>query len=195
MLKIDYQSELLNATKEITVSDDASLIDILFCFNYHAQPTLNITSIAIPIFKSDFVDLTELNVNSDNSTTLDILSPMKASVSTKIQAEYNGTMEIEPYYGPWLEMAQKIITYNISQPRETNVIHFQVIFPKLVNSSHSQTEYYNAYELIDSLNISYIMINNNRKREYEWLTSDTKNFTIVYSNKEITIFSVHLHLP
>jgi hypothetical protein len=194
-LKIDYQSELLNATKEITVSDDSSLVDILFCFNYHAQPTLNITSIAIPIFKSDFVDLTELNVNSDNSTTLHILSPMKASVSTKIQIEYNGTMEIKPYYSPWLEMAQKIITYNISQPRETNVIHFKVIFPKLVNSSHSQTEYYNAYELIDSLNISYIMINNNRKREYEWLASDTKNFTIVYSNKEITIFSVHLHLP
>ncbi|MHA1833142.1 MAG: hypothetical protein ACTSV7_04065, partial [Candidatus Baldrarchaeia archaeon] len=193
VIKIDYLSELLNATKEIMVSDDSSTINLSFRFDYSAQPMLNITSIAIPMFKSDFVDVIQLNMNSDNSTTLDILSPMRASVSTRIQVEYNGIIEIEPNYGPWYEKAQKIITYNISQPQETNVIHFKVIFPKLVNSNHSQTEYYNAYDLIDSLNINYIMINNNRKREYAWFASDTKNFTIVYSNKEITIFSVHLH--
>lgn len=192
-IKIDYLNEFLNATKEIRISDNSSTIEISFCFNYHAQPTLNITSIVIPIFKSDFVDLTELDVNSDNSTAIEILSPMKASVPTKIQVESSDTISIIPNKGPWSEMAQKIIMYNISQPQETSVIRFKIVFPELVSSSHSQTEYYNAYDLIDSLNINYIMINNNRKREYEWFASDTRNFTMVYSNKEITIFSVHLH--
>jgi hypothetical protein len=158
---------------------DGSTVEVSF-------ESVNVTKIFIPLFKADFVELNSYYKWDDKTIELKMTTSMGTNVQLSITVNYSGvfTADFRP-----LENEQKFAMFVSDNSPEGAAIKFRFVLPKLVSSSSNQVKYFDAYNLINQLGINYIMINVNRRREFEWFTHDG-HFREVFRNEEIAIFKV-----
>jgi hypothetical protein len=158
---------------------DGSTVEVSF-------ESVNVTKISIPLFKADFVELNSYHKWDDKNIELKMTTSMGTNVQLSITVNYSGvfTADFRP-----LENEQKFAMFVSDNSPEGAAIKFRFVLPKLVSSSSNQVKYFDAYNLINQLGINYIMINVNRRREFEWFTHDG-HFREVFRNEEIAIFKV-----
>ncbi|MEM3612934.1 MAG: hypothetical protein QXQ85_03805 [Candidatus Bathyarchaeia archaeon] len=147
----------------------------------------NITKIFMPLFRSDFVDLNGYLKGNDKEIELEMTTSMGAHVRLNMIVDYNGVFNtyVKLVTGEEREFA----TLVFDNPPHDAVIRLRFILPKLVGGSN-HVQYFNAYRLIEEMGIDYILINVNRRREFEWFNCDNDNFSQVYKNDEVVIFKV-----
>lgn len=145
----------------------------------------NITKIFMPLFKSDFVDLNSYFKWSNKEVALEMITSMGAYVRLNMIIDYEGTVNtyVRPAVGKEQEFA--ILVFDI--PSYDAVIRLRFVLPKLLSIGSGQVRYFNAYKLIEEMGIDYVLINVNRRREFEWFNSDN-NFSKVFENDEVAIF-------
>jgi len=150
----------------------------------------NITKIFMPLFKSDFVDLLNSYFKrGDRKITFEMVTSMGAYVRLNMTIDYRGTFNA--YVGQ--VVYDKLAMLVFDNPPENAEIRLSFALPKLVNEGSSQVHYFNAYKLIEDMGIDYILINVNRRREFEWFNRNKNKFSKVYENEEVAIFKVILH--
>jgi len=149
--------------------------------SFRINQDVNITKIFIPIFKSDFVSIDCWYVNDDKNISLDAATSIGAHVHFSIVLDYDGEVKTE--------MGKEFVNFNFERPRKT--IRFKFILPKLVSANSNVVKYFNAYDLIEQLEIDYFMININRRREFEWFSRDRNHFLKTnFNSDDIAIFKV-----
>ena len=186
-LAIIYSSEdgLLNVTKRISVSKLSSSTSVSF----NIQCKENLTRAMISILRSDFVGFENYDKISNKSIRLHLITPMNIHLKAELSVEYDG--KVETYFPEQHKSDDRaLVTFIFSNLPKYCQINFKLTLPKLIESHLNSVEYYDTYELIEQLGIDYILVNKNRVREFEWLSSDSKHFQRVYENKEIAIFKV-----
>jgi len=118
---------------------------------------------------------------------------MMVYVQMNIAIDYEGKVETMIFAETSPQKHQPIIEFIFHNPSKNASIGFNLQFPKLINNNSEQLEYLSCYDLIKELNINYIMVNKNRVREWEWLSSDSVHFYEKFENEEIAIFEVLLN--
>jgi hypothetical protein len=176
----------LRINKMVSIYNYSSVVDTFF----EIEPEANVTSITIPIFKSDFVDLDSLT-KRDREIILQVVTPMGAQVQVNISPEYNGTLEIQDSSSaPLAAQERGMFTFVFLKPSADNPIRIRFAFPKLVSGNQDVVEYYNTYELIKSLDIDYILVNQYHPIEFERFSSDKDHFSKEFENGEVAVFRV-----
>jgi len=185
-LTIIYSSEdgLLNVTKRISVSKLSSSTNVSF----NIQCKENLTRAMISILRSDFVGFQGYDEISNKSICLYLITPMNIHLKAELSVEYDG--KVETYFPEHKSDDRALVTFIFSNLPKHCQINFKLTLPKLIESRLNSVEYYDTYELIEQLGIDYILVNKNRVREFEWLSSDSKHFQKVHENEEIAIFKV-----
>jgi len=187
-LTIIYSSEdeLLNVTKRISVSKLSSSTNVSF----NIQCKENLTRAIISILRSDFVGFQGYDRISNKSICLYLITPMNIHLKAELSVEYDGKVETYFPLEHYRNDNRTLVTFIFSNLPKYCQINFKLTLPKLIESHLNSVEYYDTYELIKQLGIDYILINKNRVREFEWLSSDSKHFQKVHENEEIAIFKV-----
>jgi len=190
IIKVTYLGEFLSVYKEISIFSYSSSVDVSFKIQHEYE--VNITKIIISIFKSDFVDLNGFNDVSNKSVTFYLTSPEKVYVQMDVSIEYEENVETKVFADSSLEKKSRLVTFILSGPYRNPSFRFKLTLPKLINGNSHSLEYFNAYDLIEELEINYILVNKNYIRQFEWLSSDNVHFSKEFENKEVAIFEVLL---
>jgi hypothetical protein len=174
------KKDLILINRDVYISDD-STIEVSFKINQGNG--IDVTKISIPLFRADFVDLNSYCNISDKHIALDMTTSIGAYVKLNIIVDYEGRVALS-----FPKVGQKFVLFTFNNPKGT--IKFRFILPKLVSAGSGQMKCFNAYELIEQMGIDYIMVNVNRRREFEWFSKDKSCFLEVFENEEIAIFKV-----
>ncbi|MBS7636453.1 hypothetical protein KEJ37_03795 [Candidatus Bathyarchaeota archaeon] len=150
----------------------------------------NITKIFVPLLKSDFVDLNSYFKRNNKDIEIEMTTSMGVYVRLNIYVDYDGT--VYTYARLTNEEEREFAMLVFDNPPNNAVIRLRFMLPKLMAVGSSQVLYFNAYKLIKEMEIDYIMIDVNRRREFEWFNCDKSNFSKVYENDEVAIFKVSL---
>jgi hypothetical protein len=187
-LKAIYLNELISINRTMKIRD-LSNVEISFDLRHET----NITRMVIPLFKSDFSHLNDFNQINNKSVALYLTTPMMVYVQMNIAISYEGKVETNIFAETSPQEHQPLIEFAFLTPSKNASISFNLQFPKLINNNSEQVEYFNCYDLIKESDINYVMVNKNRVREWEWLSSDVVHFNKKFENEEIAIFEVLLN--
>ena len=188
-ITVTYEQPHFELIRSVIMGEEESSVDVVFQI-LPKNSTLKLFKVNLwALFETT---LEECKISNDYTVSLSQASPNE-EVQTQISVlETNGKLEGGRVLFKDPEGSMPVISYSFEPFQESLYVRIRIfIEPSTEDTENVQTlRFYDSNDLIQDLDIDYILLNKNRENEFQRFLYDSENFTEEFQNKTIIIFKV-----
>ncbi|MCW4010188.1 MAG: 6-pyruvoyl-tetrahydropterin synthase-related protein [Candidatus Bathyarchaeota archaeon] len=187
-LLVTYETSQFELSRSVILGEENTSVDIL----YQIHP-INVTlhAFKINLWSLFPTSLQNCSIQNDSLVMLSGQSSETDLNATIRLVETNGELMTARVLFENPKSSTPIVNYVFEPTNNDLLVHLRVTINSLDPATEDQTvQRYDSYDLLNELNVSYIVLNKYRDTELQRFSADTSHFTPVYQNDRIVIFNV-----
>jgi hypothetical protein len=188
-ITIKYEQPYFELSRSISMGEEKSSVDVVF----QIQPkgaTLRLFKLNVwSMFKTALEDC---EISDDYRVFLSYAIQDEIADAQVRVLETNGKLEGGRVLFDDPEEFMPVISYTFEPVQESLYVRIRITIESASENTDKPEgpQFYDSYDLLKELNISYILLNKNRANEFQRFLYDKEHFTKVFHNESIFIFKV-----